>query len=72
MARPRIYQEPRVVTAVRLPVSVHEELHRLARTRDVSVNSLITCAVQELLSCPPGPTEGAGPRPRPVPVGRDA
>jgi predicted DNA-binding ribbon-helix-helix protein len=60
MARPRIYEEERVATAVRLPVSVHEELHRLARARDVSVNYLITRAVEELLACSPGPAEGTG------------
>ncbi len=50
MARPRIYEEHRVATAVRLPASVHAELRRLARARDVSVNYLVTRAVEELLA----------------------
>ena len=67
MGRPRIYDEPRVATAVRLPVSVHDELQRVASARAVSVNFLVTRAVTELLThlpdpvaeVPPGPS-GAG------------
>ncbi len=71
MGRPRIYEEPRVATAVRLPVSVHEELRQLARTRDVSVNYLITRAVQELLAWSPSSAEAGGLFSRPMPLGRD-
>jgi hypothetical protein len=72
MPRPRIYEERRVATAVRLPVSVHEELRRLARSRDVSVNYVITRAVEELLANSPGPDPVAGPSGRPTSLGRGA
>ena len=49
MARPKIYDEPRVATAVRLPVSLRDELRQVARARDVSVNLLVTRAVTDLL-----------------------
>ena len=55
MGRPRIYDEPRVATAVRLPVSVHDELQRVASARAVSVNFLVTRAVTELLTHLPEP-----------------
>jgi predicted HicB family RNase H-like nuclease len=45
MARPRIYNEPRVTTAVRLPQSLHAQLHELAAEQSVSVNSLLSSAV---------------------------
>jgi predicted HicB family RNase H-like nuclease len=45
MARPRIYNEPRVVTAVRLPQSLHAQLQQLAAEQSVSVNSLLSSAV---------------------------
>jgi predicted transcriptional regulator len=45
MARPRIYDEPRVVTAVRLPQSLHAQLHELAAEQSVSVNSVLSSAV---------------------------
>ncbi len=72
MARPRIYEEDRVATAIRLPMSLHAELRHLARARDVSVNYLITRAVEELLSGATGPDEGAGLFTRPTSVGRSA
>jgi hypothetical protein len=50
MARPRIYQEDRVVTPVRLCVSVRQDLQHLAQAKGMSVNLLITQAVEELLS----------------------
>jgi hypothetical protein len=59
-----------VATAVRLPVSVHAELRRLARSRDVSVNYVITRAVEELLANSPGPDVGTGPSGRPTSLGR--
>ena len=49
MARPRTYEEPRVVTAVRLPESIHRRLHDAASDRDVSANLLVIRAVSELL-----------------------
>ncbi len=49
MARPRIHSEERVVTAVRLPVPLRDELHRVAASRDVSVNYLINRACENLL-----------------------
>ena len=71
MARPRIYDEERVATAVRLPHSVHTELRRLARARDVSVNYLITRAVEELLANSPGTDADPGLFSRPT-MGRSA
>ncbi len=49
MARPRIHSEERIVSAVRLPVPLRDELHRVAASRDVSVNYLINRAVENLL-----------------------
>ena len=54
MPRPRICDEPRVVTAVRLPASLRQELDRAAAERAVSVNFLVTRAVTDYLrSLPP-------------------
>lgn len=50
MARPRIYAEPRVATAIRLPASLRDELQAAAVERDVSVNFLVTRAVRDYLS----------------------
>jgi predicted transcriptional regulator len=72
MARPRIYEEDRVATAVRLPVSLHADLQRLARARDVSVNYLVNRAVEELLSTSTGPDADAGLFGRPDAMGRTA
>lgn len=49
MGRPRISEEPRIATAVRLPESLHRRLHVAAGDRDVSVNLLVTQAVNEYL-----------------------
>jgi predicted HicB family RNase H-like nuclease len=49
MARPRVYSEPRVPTAVRLPESVHQRLRTAAEERAVSANLLVTRAVEEYL-----------------------
>lgn len=49
MPRPRTYEEPRVATAVRLPVSIYRRLHDAASDRDVSANLLVIRAVSELL-----------------------
>ena len=72
MARPRTYDEERVATAIRLPVSLHSDLRRLAHARDVSVNYLITRAVEELLANDPGPDDAAALSVRPGSTGRSA
>ena len=72
MARPKIYEERRVATAVRLPVSVHAELQRLARARDVSVNYVVTRAVEELLAHSSPLDADTGLSARPKPSGRGA
>lgn len=48
MARPRVY-ENRVTTAVRLPEDLHDRLKQAADERDVSVNYLMTKAVDDYL-----------------------
>lgn len=50
MPRPKIYEEPRVATAVRIPTSLHNELKRIATSREVSVNFLVIRAVSDLVS----------------------
>jgi predicted HicB family RNase H-like nuclease len=50
MGRPRIYTEDRVLTAVRLPASLHERLRRLAAERGESLNALVERAVAGLLA----------------------
>jgi len=50
MGRPKICEEPRVATAIRLPVSVRDELLAAATERDVSVNFMVTRAVVQYLS----------------------
>ena len=49
MGRPRIYEEPRVATAIRLPASLRDELRAAAIERDVSVNFLVTKAVLDYM-----------------------
>jgi hypothetical protein len=49
MGRPRVYAEPRVATAIRLPTSIRDELMTVATERDVSVNFLVTRAVTDYL-----------------------
>ena len=49
MGRPRVCEEERVLTPVRLPRSVRDALRDAAATRDVSVNLLVTRAVTEYL-----------------------
>lgn len=49
MARPKLYEEKRVATAIRLPVSLRSELQEAASERDVSVNLLVTRAISEYL-----------------------
>jgi predicted DNA-binding ribbon-helix-helix protein len=72
MARPKIYEEDRVATAIRLPITMHSDLRRLAHTRDVSVNYLITRAVEELLTNAPGLVDEVGLFARPKSMGRSA
>jgi predicted DNA-binding ribbon-helix-helix protein len=47
-----VYQEERVVRAVRLPVSTDEELRALAAARGCSINQLVAEAVEGLVRSP--------------------
>jgi predicted transcriptional regulator len=49
MARPKIYDEPRVTTAIRLPESVHDRLRAAADERDISANLIATKAIEQYL-----------------------
>jgi hypothetical protein len=49
MARPRLVDEPRVSTQVRLPESLYERLKSAAQDRDVSANLIVTRALTEFL-----------------------
>ena len=60
MPRPRLYEEPRVATAVRLPVSIYRRLHDAASDRDVSANLLVIRAVSELLDRLPASSTSLG------------
>ena len=66
MRRPRVSDEKRIATAVRLPESVHRRLHLAARDRDVSANLLITKAVEEYLARLPGVDDALSTEPRRV------
>jgi predicted HicB family RNase H-like nuclease len=44
--RPKVYNEPRVSTGLRLPKSLHERILAMADERDVSANWLITRAIE--------------------------
>ena len=58
VSRPKVYDEPRVATAIRLPTSLHGELQSAATERDVSVNFLVTRAVSSFLAqLPPAERE---------------
>lgn len=61
VGRPRIYDEPRVATAIRLPASLRDELQAVAAERDVSVNFLVIRAVSDYLRRLPA-TDPARPR----------
>jgi predicted transcriptional regulator len=71
MPRPRVYEEPRIATAVRLPESIHRRLHQAALERDVSANLLVIRAVGSYLDTLPsadatlegGGTGASGPEP---------
>ncbi len=71
MARPRLYSERRVATAVRLPESIHRRLHDVATDRDVSANLLVTRAVAEYLERLPSVDATLSPA-RSVSTGEDA
>lgn len=62
MGRPRICDERRIATAVRLPESLHRRLQLAARDRDVSANLLITRAVDEYLERLPRAEEVLAPK----------
>jgi hypothetical protein len=64
MSRPKVYDEPRIATAVRLPISLHGELQSAASVRDVSVNLLITRAVTAYLARLPPAEDETAPRDR--------
>lgn len=49
VGRPRVHNESRITTAVRLPESLHERLKAAALDRDVSVNLIVTRALSEFL-----------------------
>jgi predicted HicB family RNase H-like nuclease len=55
MARPKVYEERRVTTAIRLPESAHNRLREEAHERDVSLNYLVVRAVERYLDSPPAP-----------------
>lgn len=59
MARPKIYQERRITTAVRLPESLHQRLQEAAQSRDVSVNYLLIKAADHYLRSELVPLEAA-------------
>jgi hypothetical protein len=50
MARPKVYEEERVATAVRLPRTLHEQLHEAADERQVAANLLIVKAIERFLA----------------------
>jgi predicted HicB family RNase H-like nuclease len=56
MGRPRVYDEPRVTTALRLSPAMRDELKRLAGDRGVSVNQLVVSTLSEYLSSPRRPS----------------
>jgi hypothetical protein len=49
VGRPRIHDEERVTTAVRLPRSLHEQLRRAADERQVAANLLVQKALEAYL-----------------------
>lgn len=62
MGRPRVSDERRIATAVRLPESIHRRLQLAASDRDVSANLLITRAVAEYLERLPSADTVLAPR----------
>ena len=49
MARPKLYEERRIPTAVRIPESLHQRLQEAAEEREISVNLLIIKAIENHL-----------------------
>jgi hypothetical protein len=49
MGRPRVHDEDRVTTAVRLPPDLHRQLRAAADERQVAVNLLVIKALQDYL-----------------------
>lgn len=49
VARPRVYEEERVTTAVRLSPSLRARLHEAARSEGVSVNQLVVRVLADYL-----------------------
>lgn len=49
MARPKVYEQERVVTAVRMPKELQSRLHEAATERDVSANLLAVKAITDYL-----------------------
>lgn len=64
MGRPRIYDEPRIATAIRLPASLRDQLRAAATEREVSVNFLVTRAVLHCLQRLPAIDAAEPPRAR--------
>lgn len=58
MARPKLYEEPRVATAVRLPPELHDRLRTEALKRQVSANLLVEKAITVYLDRLPPFDEG--------------
>jgi predicted HicB family RNase H-like nuclease len=53
MARPRIYDGPRVTTAVRLTPEMRDQLHEAACAQGISVNQLVVATLSEYLGSLP-------------------
>jgi len=49
MARPRIYDGPRVTTALRVAPEMRDALRKAARDQGVSVNQLVVATLSEYL-----------------------
>ncbi len=75
MSRPRTEPYNRVTTAIRLGPDLHARLHAAAAERDLSMNYLVTKAVEEFLERLIPPDElrltrnGASLPPPPPPIG---
>jgi hypothetical protein len=53
MARPRIYDGPRVTTALRVSPEMRDALRKAAREQGVSVNQLVVTTLSEYLNTLP-------------------
>jgi hypothetical protein len=49
MGRPRVHDEERVATAVRVPKTLHDRVRAAAQERQVGVNFLVVRALEEYL-----------------------